>query len=520
MKRLTVRKDSYYDSVFLMLVTRELKEKGKVADAIVAMGTEMNRGLLGDLGFVDPALDGATATDLVIAVDAASEADAEAALAAADALVARKRASAGEGRGLAKVGSLDAAIEALPGANLAIVSVPGEFAAREARKALERGLHVMLFSDNVSLEDEIALKGEAREKGLLVMGPDCGTSIIDGRPLCFANEVRRGGVGIVAASGTGLQEVSCLLDRFGSGISQAIGTGGRDLKNRAVGGATMLMATAALGRDPRTSVIVVISKPPAEEVAAKVIEALKSAGKPSVVHFLGTGKTGQTDANVRYAGSLEECALLAAALDGHPFPGDGLAAPEEIERLAASEASRVGRGQRFLRGLYTGGTLADEALFILDRGLGGIYSNNHPDPTKAPRDPNRSEGHTVVDLGDDFFTRGKPHPMIDPAARNERLEQEGDDAETACVLLDCVLGYGSHPDPAGAIAPAISRAREKAATRGGYLPVVASVTGTPADFQGYAAQVRTLESTGCVVMPSNRAAALLALEIIRKAVRS
>ncbi|HOX18838.1 MAG TPA: FdrA family protein, partial [Spirochaetales bacterium] len=393
-------------------------------------------------------------------------------------------------------------------------------------------LHVMIFSDNVSLEDEIELKTLALSKGLLLMGPDCGTAILGGKPLCFANVVARGPVGIVAASGTGLQEVSCLVDRAGIGVSQAIGCGGRDLKNEKVGGMTSLFAIEGLERDPETKVLLVVSKPPAPGTAAKVVAALAKGGKPAVVHFLGL-KARPADADpVYHAASLEEAAALAAAFaksgaDAAARMAAAAAtrvrldaeAAQGLGELAAREAARLAPGQQFLRGLYAGGTVADEALFIADAALGQVRSNNQTDPALVLADPRKSEGHTIVDLGDDVFTVGKPHPMIDPSQRNARIVEEGRDPQTAVLLLDVVLGYGSHDDPAGASLEAIAEARAAAAARGGYLPVIASVIGTAADPQGYAAQAAKLEAAGVVVMSSNRRAALLAVEIAKAAAR-
>lgn len=523
MKLLRVRKDSYHDSVFLMLATQELKAAGGVLDAVVAMGTDMNRELLADMGFAGPDLDGSGPNDLVVAVEAEDAAKAEAAAAKALDLVDRKKSAAAVsgGSGPAHAGSLDAALDRLPGANLAVISLPGAYAAREARKALDRGIHVMLFSDNVPLEEEIALKRQAAAKGLLVMGPDCGTAIVNGRPLCFANVVRRGTVGVAAASGTGLQEVTCLVDRYGAGISQAVGTGGRDLKNAAVGGRTMLLAVAALAADPSTSVIAVISKPPAPDTARAVMDALSRSGKPCVVHLLGLqdpAVLGKLAANIHIASDLEDCARRAAALArGEAYRPVEWDLPEaEIDRIVEREAAGFAPAQKHLRGLYTGGTLADEALFLLQPLLGPVWSNNQTDPALVPPDPQVSRGHTIVDLGDDVFTVGRPHPMIDPSTRTDRLDKEAEDPTVAVVLLDLVLGYGSHPDPAGALAPRLEAARAKAASRGGRLSVVASVTGTPSDFQGLEDQRRKLEAAGAVVMPSNRQAARLAARILQK----
>ena len=520
MKKAIVRKDSYFDSVFLMSLSKKLKAHPGVADAVVAMGTAMNLELLGSQGYAASELAGATPNDLLMAVDCADAPGVEAAFQAAAELLARKRPSSGSSGGAPPPASIDAAIEELPGANLAIISLPGVYAAREARKALGRGLHVMLFSDNVSLEEEIALKQLGRSKGLLVMGPDCGTAIINGSPLCFANVVRRGPVGVVAASGTGLQEVTCLVDRYGSGISQAIGTGGRDLKNERVGGITMLMGIEALSRDPSTTVLVIISKPPKAEVAAKVLDALGSSGKSAVAHFIGLdpARAGRLPPNVRLSASLEETAAEAVALArGKPLtPAERGEGETELAAIVERETRRMAKAQRHLRGYYTGGTVADEAMILLHRLTGAVHSNNQTDPAFVLKDPKVSVGHTIVDLGDDVFTVGRPHPMIDPSTRAERVLAEAGDPSVAVLLVDVVLGYGSHEDPAGALVPALVEARRAAEERGGYLPVVASVIGTPGDYQGYSGQVAKLEAAGCVVMPSNYRAAILAAKIIER----
>ena len=552
MKTAIVRKDSYYDSVFLMQISAELQAQPGVDEAVVAMGTDVNRELIADMGLSDPEVAAAGPMDLVIALDANAQADIESAVERLDGLLKSKSAPAGTSD--YRPGSFPAAHNYLPDANLAIVSLPGRFAAREARRALDAGLHVMLFSDNVSLEDEVSLKKRALEKGLLMMGPDCGTAIINGLPLCFANVVPRGPIGIVAASGTGLQEVSCAIAKGGSGVSQALGTGGRDIKEEAVGGMMMISCIDALGADPDTKVIVIISKPPKESLMPRVIKAAKDTGKPVVIHFVGTSAdngpaaaTGSRTADnggspsaasdspsadgdapdegaansggVHFASNLTEAARAAVSLaKGAPVPEatDFDLPREEIDRIVESEASGLAAHQKYLRGLFTGGTLTDEAVAVLHGPLGGVYSFDAKDPSFKPADPQVSTGHTVVDLGEDVFTVGRPHPMIDPSIRVERIAKEADDKEMAVLLLDCVIGYGSHHDPAGAMLESITRAKKKAAEGGGYLPVIASVTGTEGDPQGLAGQQAKLAGAGCVVMPTNYQAARLAALIMAK----
>ena len=352
------------------------------------------------------------------------------------------------------------------------------------------------------------------------MGPDCGTAIINGMPLCFANVVKRGPVGVIGASGTGIQEVTCLIDRAGSGVSQAIGAGGRDLKNERVGGATTLMGIEALAGDDETKVIVIISKPPAKAAAEQVVAALERAGKPAVAFFVGATPAAAPDRlgrplrrqSRRDGGDGGRAgqgrALRAARLHRSPTPRSRRSCERETRGLAPS--------QRYLRGYFTGGTLADEAWIVAHRATGAVHSNNQTDPRFVLADPRRSVGHTVVDLGDDAFTVGRPHPMIDPSARVERMMAERDDGEIAVVVVDVVIGYGSHEDPAGAIAPAVEAMRAAARQRGGYLPVIASITGTAGDPQNFASQKAKLEAAGCVVMPSNHQACALATKILER----
>ncbi len=518
MRRLLVEKDSYYDSVFLMLISAEVKKLPNVHEAVVAMGTQANQELLQGLGFSCAMLESATQNDLLIAIEVRDESAAEQVLEGVRQLLVEKKQQGTSAEGYRPV-SLEGALRLLPGANLAIISVPGRHAAREARLALARGLHVMLFSDNVSLEQEIDLKRLAEQTGLLLMGPDCGTGIINGKPLCFANVVRRGRIGLVAASGTGLQEVTCLLHRMGVGVSQAIGTGSRDLSPQ-VGGTTMLMAIEALKCDPQTDMIVLLSKPPDPVVARKVLRRLGRAGKPAVVHFIGlrqpTARLGRRE-GVRYADSLEETAGLAVSLlRGTQFDPQAFSLPEqELQRLARQAIAEMAGKQRYLRGLFSGGTLADEALFLLEKEVGPVYSNIQTQPGLRLSNPWRSQAHAIVDLGDDAFTLGRPHPMIDPGIRAERILQEAEDPEVAVLLLDCVLGYGSHPDPAGALLDSLHEAMARAKRRAGALAVVASVTGTEGDPQKLEEQTAKLTSAGCLVMPSNYQAARLSCRILK-----
>ena len=516
MRKTVVRKNSYYDSVFLMLISSRVKKLAGIVNVAVLMGTEMNVKLLQEMGFGGSPVDRATPNDLIIAVEAADEKSAAGAVEFAEKVMKEKESPTGE-TWQYRPGSLHAALQALPGANLVMISLPGVFAAREARRALENNLHVMLFSDHVSLQDEIELKQLAWGKGLLMMGPDCGTAIINGKPLCFANVVRRGNIGLVGASGSGIQEVCCNIDRLGGGISQAIGTGGRDLQSPEVGGIMTLMGIKALKNDSQTRVIVVLSKPPARDVAERVISTLREAGKPCVVHFVGLEGSGQ-EGNLWFAGNLEETSARALALaKGEEYkPRLFSISHSEVQEIVQKETSKMGKNQKYLRGLFVGGTLADEAMILFEKEGIQIFSNHQTRADLCLKDPRVSKRHTIVDLGDDAFTVGRPHPMIDPSIREERILKEMEDPEVAVLLLDMVLGYGAHADPAGAISESLLRAKEKAGKKGGHLAIVASVTGTAGDFQNLGEQRTKLERSGCLVMDSNAQASRLSLEIIRK----
>jgi succinyl-CoA synthetase alpha subunit len=402
--------------------------------------------------------------------------------------VARKQGEAWRPR------TLSAALKSNSGINLALVSVAGEFAAGEARKALHQGLNVMIFSDNVPMEEEVALKNEALELGLLVMGPDCGTAIINGTPLAFANKVKRGDIGIIGASGTGIQEVSCLISQGGGGISQAIGVGGRDLKKE-VGGISTLMALDALDDDTDTRHVVLISKPPEPSVAESILNRIKASRKNFTICFLGASGL-ELPGNAVLAPTLK--AAAESALGRCPISANFL--PEKA-------AVPLPKGKNTVLGLFSGGTLCAEAQFIF-RQSGESLNSNVPIPGVSKLEGN-PKGHCFIDFGDDEYTRGRPHPMIDPTIRDEAIVKALKNPDAGIILIDMVIGYGAHDDPAGHLATVLPP------RQGGSPMIIASVTGTDLDIQNRALQVRRLEEAGILVAPSNADAALLALACLK-----
>ena len=499
-----IRKGAYFDSVTLMRVGKEIAALPGVIDAAVVMGTKSNQAILSSSGLRCDTFHLANDTDLLVAINGETEAAARAALTAVDGFLKRTRGTT-SAPGESHPAGLAGALNVIPDANLALISIAGRYAGAEAMRALESGLHVMLFSDNVPLDQEIALKKLARKRGLLVMGPDCGTAIINGVPLAFANVVNRGNIGIVAAAGTGLQEVSCMISNEGAGISQAIGTGGRDVKQE-VGGIMFLEALKALAKDGQTRVILLVSKPPHKDVLRRIQKLAKTIRKPIVSAFIGTSTPSGSPS------TLEEAALFAVALSQGKSPAEVAARlgarDQQIARIAAREAGKRKRNQRYMRGLFSGGTFCAEAQILFKNLATGMYSNAPVGNTKLLRNSLVSQKHSVIDLGEDEFTVGRPHPMIDYTLRNRRILAEAADTETAVILLDVVLGYGSHPDPGGELSSVIRQASRK-------VSVVCSITGTNQDPQDRSRVEATLRKAGAIVTPSNAAACKLAGRIVQ-----
>ena len=473
------RPGAYYDSIVLMRLQSSLAELPGVADAGVAMATEANLAILESNALLPEGAE-AVAEDLLVVVKAETETAAEAALAEVDDLLAQRRAAAGDDY---RPRGLDAAAKMLPDASWVLVSVPGRYAAEVAGRALDLGRHVFLYSDNVTLDDEVALKRRARDLGLLVMGPDCGTAIVGGVGLGFANRVRRGQIGLVGASGTGLQAITARIHELGEGVSQAIGTGGRDLSAE-VGAITALQGLDLLARDPRTRVIVLVSKPPAPEVARRLLDAAQAVGKPVVVDFIGYPAPSRRLGHLHFTSGLAETGDVAVELLA--APGDG-----DTQLLPAVGATA---GGSYLRGLFAGGTLAQEALQGLATFLSPLSSNVHVAGARPLEDLTRSRGHTVLDLGEDAFTVGRLHPMMDQELRLRRLRAEAADPEVRTILLDVVLGYGAHPDPAAELAPAIEEVRGRHR-----VEVLVVIVGTDEDPQELEDQIDRLSSAGARV---------------------
>lgn len=502
-----MKKGTYRDSITLLRITKKVASLPGVKQAAMVMATPLNMRVLSDIGFSDPSLKQARTDDLVIALETDDDSALSSALKEAEELLVKGDVTKSE---TVLPRSLSEAASSAPDANLVVISVPGAYAKREGVAALNAGLNVFMFSSNVEKSDEKELKTMALKKGVLMMGPDCGTSIINHTVLGFGNAIRPGSIGIVSASGTGLQEVATLIHRQGQGISQAIGTGGGDLSD-AVGGIMTQEALRILEEDKQTKVIVVISKSPGPRTLSFVLSQVAGSRKKIVVSFLGAKIRGSELGKQSEAKTLEEAATIACGLVAArvlPAP----AAESGLSQLAYAEAQRLAPAQKYIRGLYAGGTLCAEAQLVLSPLVGDVRSNAPFDPALKLKGSGSSLGHVCIDMGADEFVVGRAHPMIDFTIRKLRILQEAKDPSAAVLLLDVELGIGSNPDPAGELVPAIKEAKELSARSGRYLSVVGSVVGTDGDFQGLQAQETKLREAGVVLTGSNaRAASLAAL---------
>jgi len=497
-----VRAQFYLDSVALMRHSKVLAEFDGVVEAAMMMGTPANKAIMTAAGLLDDTTQAAEGGDLIISVRGQDAATVQTALQQAAQLLDKPKSS--QSGTAYQPRSIRSAQAQQPNANLALISVPGDFAIAEARKAISRGLHSMIFSDNIAIEAEAELKQQARALGRIVMGPDCGTAIINGVPLAFANVVRRGGIAVIGASGTGIQEVTCLLDQLGKGISHAIGVGGRDTTSE-VGGISTLMAIDMLESDAGTEHIVIISKPPAQDVTQRILSRVARSSLPFTLCFLGDNTdASQVPANATIATTLKAAAEIAA--------GVHLSAAAQ-QTLTVADPSRRG-----VLGLYTGGTLCAEAqLLALARGCTPHSNAPIPGAQKLQLNENKLTAKTAyqfLDLGADEYTQGQPHPMIEPSVRDAVLSEALARTDVAVVVLDVVLGYGSHADPAGHLHGLLQTLAETGLNTASGPLLVASVTGTEADPQNRSMQIRTLETAGVRVAPSNADAVELALTTV------
>jgi FdrA protein len=555
-----IKPNFYRDSLQLMKISEKLRQSSGVSEASIVMATETNKGVLIRLGFSPSLIEQANESDMIIAVRAKDQLSIDLVSEQIGKLFESPEVEDRlESRDHEKTTDLDLALRKMPGTNLVLLSIPGEYVKDISYKLIEQGIHQQIFSDHVPVEDELKIKKQAVTKGVLILGPGAGTSIINGKGIGFSNTISVGPVGIVAAAGTGLQEVACLLDQCGIGVKHGLGVGGNDPKDK-IGGIMMLECMKILEKDDDIKVIATISKPPSSSVEQKIMEYVIGKGtKKYVLAFIGgqlttagkrqqqqqsqtenfhsktsssanttissggsTATTADRQTGIVKVNSLASCVLAIANALGNQHLQRAISQlyiqPQELVNLLQREWSKLQSNQKYIRGLYTGGTFTYEAQVILRDiiDIEQIHSNAPIEQITKLQDSYKSEKHSIMDLGEEEFTKGRPHPMIDPTIRKLRILEEVKDPEVAVVLLDFVLGYGSNPDPVGAIIDELQMAKEIANKEGRYLPVITHVCGTKNDIQGYERSISKLHSVGCIVMPTNALAVIASALIAQR----
>ena len=507
--KVLIIENQYYDSLFLMGINKRLSDEPGITQSAVLMGTENNKKLLAEIGLLREEAKATGPNDLIIGVFSESEKMADEALSKVEGWL-DKGFSTGSSE---KNRTFESGLLKQPSSNLAVITVPGEFAAREANKALNAGLNVFIFSSNVDVEEELELKTLAREKGLLVMGPDCGTSIINGVGIGFANRVRKGAIGVIGASGTGLQEFTSQVHNAGFGISHAIGTGSRDLSN-AIGGLTTIYALHLLQEDDETKVIVIVSKLPEKATLAKLVEEFKKISKPVVACFLGFKPSIDGEGTLfKKVDLIDDAVALSISClpEQKPLESEGV-----IKTITPTVVRLDKHSQRkFIRGLFAGGTFCYQTQQIFTQEGIPFYSSYPLEKKWLLKNPEQSQENSLIDMGDEYFTLGKPHPMMDGTMRAKRIRQEGADPEVAILLLDFILGFNASNDPVGGALDAIKYARGHALSAREEIVIVASVTGTKEDSQDADLQIKLLEEAGVIVFRSNAQAAQFCAKLLK-----
>lgn len=501
----SIRRNEYHDSLELLLATSILEGKDGIGKANVAMGNGNSFSIFRSLGLYTEEMASTGPTDLIVAAEAERREIFDKSVAETFEQISGRR----EEQHIQSCNTLEDALRLHGDAQVCVISLPGEYAKDEAMKALRNGLHVVLFSSHIAPEDELELKKYAASQGLLCMGPDCGVVNIDGTAFILSSITRPGPFGLCGATGVGIQHVGALIDRAGSGVTQIIGTGGADLK---VGeGITMLSGIDALEDDPATEYIVLVSRKPKDEVLAKILERVKQCKKPVVGCFMGADPAVVEAGGAIYASDLDDAAVKALALIGKTCD---LQTDEELDRLAVKAVQGMKSSQKYLRGLFTGGTYMEEAMRSIAPIAGPVHSNAPLAPELLLEDSLMSVENTCVDVGEDEFTMGKPHPTMEPSGRKPFIVKEGSDPEVCVLLLDFIFAVSANVDPVGVVLEDIQAAMANAQANGGKLAVVAALCGTDGDFQNYAEQKRKLEQAGVYVCQTNRLAAKLAAKIV------
>ena len=473
----------YIDSVLLMQISREIEKMQGVSKASCMVATAENISFLEMAGFHPPS--GVSGNSVIIAVEAESSKKCEDAINNAINLIDTGMVQHKTSYTLDDLPDL-ISTDDFP---VVFISTPGEYAYDVADKSLDSGANIHIFSSNVPIEQELRLKTKGASKGLFVMGPDCGTSIIHGKGLGFSNALEAtGDIGIIGSSGTGIQELSVLMDRNGLGVSYAIGVGSNDLKESING----IMSKQALNfLKERCSAIAVVCKKPDPSVERALLESMGNI--PSVFISLGSDKQ-YSSGNTYVTGNIDDAVSHLMSKIGKG---------RKIQQEAFPKMKEPGKDRKLLRGFFVGGSLCYQAQAIL-HGKGIHVFSNAPADEQYRVEKDFDNLNVCIDTGAEEYVAGKPHPMIDPVSRNSFLVRESSRNDVRVILFDIILGYGSAEDPVAGL--------DK--MKNGPV-LVASICGTEKDSQGYQSIRKRLEDKGVVVFRSAARAAEYAASIMR-----
>jgi len=506
------KKNFFRDSVQMMQFSQQLKDEQGVIDAAIVMGTDLNKNTLKKMGLLTEDGISATENDTLITINCQDENSLNNAVQKAEQLLTSDITKSKN-----EFNDLSSALDAFDNANMASLSIPGQFVKEMATELIRKQLHLFVFSDHVPLEDEILLKNLALENNVLFMGPEAGTSILNGTVFGFGNRIRSGSVGIIGASGTGIQESSTMIDLFGEGISHAIGVGGRDLRND-IGGMMTMKTMEVFEDDPNTKAVLLVSKPVGDDVRNKIINKINNFSKKNyVLCLIGDNENREDSAKIKFSKSIQISVLkILKYVNDDAYKKIKDVVRKQVDdsiKLAKSLSSDLNNDQRFVRGFFAGGTLCYESKIILEQMIGKVYSNLSSDDEYSIKGNAASKENTLIDFGEEEFTSARPHPIIDPLLRKNRILEDADDPNVGVIIIDIICGINAAKNTMAFHAETIKKAIENAKEKGRRLSVFAYICGTEKDVSEN--ELKLLTDSGAKLFTSNALMSFAAALVVK-----
>ena len=507
-----IKKNFFRDSVQMMQFSQQLKDEQGVIDAAIVMSTVLNKNTLKNMNLLTEDGISATENDTLISINCQDENSLSNAIQKAEQLLTSISAKAKN-----EFTSLASALDTFSDANIASLSIPGQFVKEMATELINKQLNLFVFSDHVPLEDEIYLKNLALENNVLFMGPEAGTSILNGTVFGFGNRVRKGSIGIIGASGTGIQESSTMIDLFGEGISHGIGVGGRDLRND-IGGMMTMKAMEIFENDPNTKAVLLVSKPVDNYIRNKIINKINNFSKKNyVLCLIGDNENSVDTAKIKFSKSIQMSVLkILKLLDDNVYKKTKDVVRNQINdsiKLSESLSKDLNEGQKFIRGFFAGGTLCYESKIILEQMIGKIYSNLSSDDEYSIKGNVSSKENTLIDFGEEEFTSARPHPIIDPLLRRNRILEDANDPNVGVIIIDIICGINAAKNTMAFHAETIKKAIEIAREQGRKLSVFTYICGTENDVSKN--ELKLLADSGAKLFTSNALMSFAAALVVK-----